>query len=279
LSLSVFAPASDESYHEERPNWGLVIRSVAPGSAAQVAGLRKGDCITHIAQPQIDKEPARVEDIQDFLDVMQEVFPGDRVQLDVWRNLEKRILRLFLVPEALDEDDLSVNRGSGSDHDSMSEVSSDSRGRDRRRPRRSSRSKSRLPSSRPKEDRPKISTTKLPQMIPVGMTLVPAREEAGLGVSGLRVTGVKTGLAASKATVQTHDILTHASKLGQDPVRMLESEDFVAFMETIHPGDHVNLHVWRNGNSSVLLLIPEVTADLPVPQEGAQEKDPGCRVS
>jgi serine protease Do len=72
------------SFGLERPT-GALIASVAPGSAAERAGLQSGDVV-------LGFNGRPVGDSGQLAAMVGESQPGERVRLEVWRNGEKRVL-------------------------------------------------------------------------------------------------------------------------------------------------------------------------------------------
>ena len=68
---------------------GALVERVVPGSAADRAGVRKGDIITAIGD-------ARVESYGDLLGALRDYEPGDRVTLTVFRNGDETKLGVTL---------------------------------------------------------------------------------------------------------------------------------------------------------------------------------------
>ncbi len=86
------------SFGLERPD-GALVASVAPGSAAEKAGLKAGDVITGV-----DQQPVRVAgDLSSRVGLAK---PGDKLLLDVWRDKAAREVRVALG--AADKDSAPV---------------------------------------------------------------------------------------------------------------------------------------------------------------------------
>jgi putative serine protease PepD len=75
--------------NEEGLPGGAVVRSVTPGSAADQAGLQKGDVITRVNDAIIPSSDTLVAIVRTYR-------PGDRVQLTVERDGETRTMTLVL---------------------------------------------------------------------------------------------------------------------------------------------------------------------------------------
>ncbi len=71
---------------------GVMLLSVAPGSPAQKAGLKKGDEITVVGKK-------RIEDVRDFQTEISHVQPGKKVKLKVFRGNRMRNVYLKVVPQ------------------------------------------------------------------------------------------------------------------------------------------------------------------------------------
>src|SRR5215213_7962899 len=68
---------------------GALVEQVVPGSAAEQAGVRKGDIITALGD-------ARVESYGDLLGALRDYVPGDTVTLSVFRNGDEKTLEVTL---------------------------------------------------------------------------------------------------------------------------------------------------------------------------------------
>lgn len=68
---------------------GALVEQVVPGSAADEAGVRRGDIITALGD-------AKVESYGDLLGALRDYEPGDRVSLTVFRNGDEKYLEVTL---------------------------------------------------------------------------------------------------------------------------------------------------------------------------------------
>ncbi|MCH7904116.1 MAG: trypsin-like peptidase domain-containing protein [Armatimonadetes bacterium] len=74
----------------EPPNYGLVIRQVDPGSPAATAGLGGLDIVMEI-------DGNRIERYRDYIRLMIEKRPGDKVEFLIWSAGEKKTITLVMA--------------------------------------------------------------------------------------------------------------------------------------------------------------------------------------
>ena len=77
-----------ESFKLDKPA-GALIASVNPGSAADQAGLQSGDVVLSFNGRPVDRSG-------DLSSLVGQALPGDRVDLEVWRQGERRVLHARL---------------------------------------------------------------------------------------------------------------------------------------------------------------------------------------
>jgi len=71
---------------------GVLVRSVAEGSAAAAGGIERGDLIVSAAGRPLERIDALYE-------VLDSAVPGDRLELGIVRGTEERDITLELQPE------------------------------------------------------------------------------------------------------------------------------------------------------------------------------------
>ena len=69
--------------------WGLQVLEVTPGSAADLAGIREGDFV-----PAAGGRP--VETSQELLRIRRQLYVGDQVTMEIWRDGERMEVTLTL---------------------------------------------------------------------------------------------------------------------------------------------------------------------------------------
>lgn len=84
--LGIVAESTPQSAEHE----GAVIRAVTPNSPAAKAGLKRGDIITKVG----DKE---INDFEDLLNCLSQHKPGEKVNLEVFRNDQSKQLLVTLA--------------------------------------------------------------------------------------------------------------------------------------------------------------------------------------
>ena len=68
--------------------WGLQVLEVTPGSAADLAGIREGDFVLAAGRP--------VETSQELLRIRRQLYVGDQVTMEIWRDGERMEVTLTL---------------------------------------------------------------------------------------------------------------------------------------------------------------------------------------
>jgi S1-C subfamily serine protease len=102
LGISIVANA-------ERSTKGIVVGGILKGTAAEQAGLKKGDIIRKLG----DKE---VDGAKQFMELLQKLSPGDEVALLVERDGWQKTIKAKLGKRPADDDDDDDDGPSKSGH-------------------------------------------------------------------------------------------------------------------------------------------------------------------